>query len=811
MMSVKTPVKLAVWLFLSVCSGTAILLMGAYLYLAPTLPDAEELREVDLQTPLRVYTADGKLISEFGEKRRTPLTYSQIPPRFIDALLASEDDAFFQHYGIDVKGLLRASLELIRTGRKKSGGSTITMQVAKNYYLSSEKSFGRKFTEILLALKIEQALTKEEILELYVNKIYLGKRAYGIEAAAQVYYGKSIQELDLAQTAMIAGLPQAPSAANPVNNPKRAMERRNYVLSRMLELGKINEEEYRLAAAEPVTARYHGAGSEVAAPYVAEMVRQHIVATYGEEKAYTQGFRVFTSITASRQTSANLALQRGLLDYDRSHGYRQKPVIAPMIKGNSPTQEEWLKPGKDEAPLDWDATLLEWRDVIAAIEPDGVLAPAIVSRVTESGAWIFTGEQFLFLPYEGVSWAAPYLNINATGRRPARTADVLTRGQQILFERRGERILLAQKPAVESALVSVDPQTGGIQALVGGFTQADNQFNRVIQAQRQPGSAFKPFVYSAALANGFTPATIINDAPIVYEDASLEEGSWRPENYNGKFNGPTRLRQALYRSQNLVSIRILSQMTPRKAIEYIRPFGFEDANLQAELSLALGTSVLTPLQLAGGYSVFANGGYAIKPWLIDRVEDASGQILSQHTPVILCDACSAPEGSVVARRVMDSRTNFLIVNMLQDVVNRGTAVKAKELGRSDLAGKTGTTNDQKDAWFAGFNHSLVTTVWVGFDTPSTLGKAAFGGTTALPIWMSYMKDALKGVPEQPQQVPEGIATAVIDPTTGLLAAPGQPDAITEYFREEDLPKESSMPVRIETGNGTTVSAPEMLF
>ena len=810
MMSVKTPVKLAVWLFLSVCSGTAILLMGAYLYLAPTLPDAQALREVDLQTPLRVYTADGKLISEFGEKRRTPLTYSQIPPRFIDALLASEDDAFFEHYGIDVKGLLRASLELIRTGRKKSGGSTITMQVAKNYYLSSEKSFGRKFTEILLALKIEQALTKEEILELYVNKIYLGKRAYGIEAAAQVYYGKSIQELNLAQTAMIAGLPQAPSAANPVNSPQRALERRNYVLSRMLELKKITEAEYRQASAEPVTARYHGANTEVSAPYVAEMVRQYIVATYGEDKAYTQGFRVFTSIDSTRQLSANLALQRGLLDYDRAHGYRQKPAFAPMIKGTQVSREEWLQPGKDEAPLDWDATLPQWHDAIAATEPDGVIATAIVSRVTDKGAWIYTGEQFLFLPYEGLSWAAPFLNINAMGKRPAHTSDLLSRGQKIMFERRGEHLLLAQKPAVESALVSVDPQTGGIQALVGGFTQADNQFNRVTQAQRQPGSAFKPFVYSAALANGFTPATIINDAPVVYEDASLEDGSWRPENYNGKFNGPTRLRQALYRSQNLVSIRILSQITPRKAIEYIRPFGFQNANLQAELSLALGTSAVTPLQLAGAYGTLANGGFAVEPWLIDRIEDSNGSELVQHSPVILCDGCTAPEGSKVAPRVMDARTNFLIVDMLQDVVKRGTAVKAKELGRTDLAGKTGTTNDQKDAWFSGFNRNLVTTVWVGFDTPSTLGKAAFGGTTALPIWMAYMKEALKGVPEQEPVMPEGIVTAMIDPTTGLLAAPGQPDAINEFFREEDVPKESAT-VRLETGNGTTVSAPEMLF
>jgi penicillin-binding protein 1A len=816
MMSVKTPIKFAVWLFLSVCSGVAILLIGAYLYLAPTLPDAQELREVDLQTPLRIYTEDGKLISEIGEKRRTPLIYSQIPHQFVQALLASEDDGFFQHYGIDVKGLLRASLELIRTGRKKSGGSTITMQVAKNYYLSSEKSFGRKFTEILLALKIEQALSKEEILELYVNKIYLGKRAYGIEAAAQVYYGKSINELNLAQTAMIAGLPQAPTAANPVNNPQRALERRNYVLSRMLELDMINENEYRDASAQPVTARYHGASSEVPAPYLAEMVRQQIVATYGEDDAYTHGYRVYTSINSTRQLAANTALQQGVLDYDRDHGYRQKAEIAPITPGNIIAGEEWLQPGKDEAPADWSITLPEWKKTLADITADGVISAAIVSRVTDTGAWFFNGETFEFMPFAGMNWAAPYININAVGRKPSKPSDVLTRGQKIWVEHRNGKILLAQKPEVESALVSVDPHTGGIQALVGGFTQADNQFNRVIQAQRQPGSAFKPFIYSAALANGFTPATIINDAPIVYEDSSLES-SWRPENYNGKFNGPTRLRQALYRSQNLVSIRILKQITPKLAVEYIKPFGFQDANIQAELSLALGSSAVTPLQLATGYSALANGGFAIKTWFIDRVEDSRGQILMQNTPSRICDTCtevseSQSDTAVYASRVMDPRTNFLMVSMLKDVINRGTGAKAKELGRNDLAGKTGTTNDQKDAWFSGFNKQLVTTVWVGFDTPTTLGRSAFGGTTALPIWMDYMRVALKDVPEQTLDQPEGIVQVRIDPETGLLAAPGQTNAIFEFFRQEDVPTEVAHQGGSFGGSGGASSGtPELLF
>lgn len=812
MMRLNNPIKVLAWLFLTLCSGAAVFAIGIYLYLAPTLPEPAELRDVDLQTPLRVYTVDGKLITEFGEKRRTPLTFEQIPPRFIDALLASEDDGFYQHYGIDVKGLLRASLELIRTGRKKSGGSTITMQVAKNYFLSSEKSFTRKFTEILLALKIEQTLTKQEILELYINKIYLGKRAYGIEAAAQVYYGKSIQELTLAQTAMIAGLPQAPSAANPINNPQRAFERRNYVLARMLELGKITQAEYAEASKAPVTASYHATPSEAPAPYIAEMVRQKMVAQYGEEAAYTRGYRVFTSIDSTRQQAANDALQRGVLDYDRSHGYRQKPHLVELATGTEQPEQEWLQANQGELPINWAATQPNWRKALQETPDDGVIEAAIVSRIMPKGAWIYTShETFEFLPFVGMEWAAPYIDINTTGRKPSRPADILSRGQKIWIERRDNKLLLAQVPDAESALVSIDPRTGAIQALVGGFSQADNQFNRVIQAQRQPGSSFKPFVYSAALANGFTPATIINDAPVVFEDVSLES-SWRPENYNGKFNGPTRLRQALYRSQNLVSIRILKQITPRVAVDYIVPFGFKDANLHAELSLALGSSAVTPLQLATGYSVLANGGYAVQPWFIDRIEDADGNVLEQTSYPTICEQCdqdNPEEMATHAPRVMDARTNFLMVSMLRDVIRRGTGTRAKELGRDDLAGKTGTTNDQKDAWFSGFNSDLVTTVWVGFDTPTTLGKWAFGGSTALPIWIDYMRVALHGIPERYREQPDGIVSVKIDPETGLLASPGQGNAIFEFFREEDVPQETAQSSSLS--NESTGSSPELLF
>ncbi|WP_246624677.1 penicillin-binding protein 1A [Oceanobacter mangrovi] len=774
------------------------------------------------------------LITEYGEKRRSPLQYPDVPPRFIDALLASEDDAFYEHYGVDVKGLLRATLELIRTGKKKSGGSTITMQVAKNYYLSSEKSFSRKFTEILLALKIEKTLSKEEILELYINKIYLGKRAYGIEAAAQVYYGKSINELTLAQTAMIAGLPQAPSAANPINNPERAISRRNYVLQRLLTLGKINQQEFEDATAAPVTAEYHGATSEVTAPYIAELVRQHMVDLYGNN-AYTEGMVVYTSINSVRQQAANDALQRGLLNYDRAHGYRWQANVYPAIKSgatgtsqnrNPQALPDWLS-DKTENDTDWPATLTNWRNKLRTIEAPGNLIAAAVVQLDKDGAWLITDKDDQRLLFDGMEWASPYINVNATGAKPAKPADVLAVGQQVWIEIRDQQVLLGEPPEANGALISLNPNNGAIQAMVGGFEQSANQFNRVTQAMRQPGSSFKPFIYSAALENGFTPASIINDAPVVFKDAGLEN-TWRPENYSGKFYGPTRLREALYKSQNLVSIRILKQMGPSTAVNYIKQFGFPEKQLNADLSLALGASAVTPMELATGYAALANGGFAIQPYYIDRIEDSTGNILFQSNPAIACRDCNstqgltpastndneAPAAPAYAPRIMDARTNFLMVNMLKDVIQRGTGRRAKALNRSDLAGKTGTTNDQVDAWFSGFNPNLVTTVWVGFDQPSTLGRWAQGGTTALPIWVDYMRVALTTEPEVQLQQPDGIVSVRIDPKTGLLAAPGQQDAIFEYFRSENTPTETVLPQYSPDGEDSDSglsATPELLF
>lgn len=810
-----------IWLSVSLITAIGLAAMGVYLYLAPSLPNPKELRDIELQTPLRVYSADGKLMSEFGEKRRTPLLYSEVPPIFIDALLASEDDGFFEHNGIDVKGLLRATVTLLRTGQKRSGGSTITMQVAKNYFLSSEKTFTRKFTEIMLALKMEQELSKEEILELYINKIYLGKRAYGIEAAAQVYYGKSIHELNLAQIAMIAGLPQAPSVANPINSPRRAFERRNYVLARMLSLGKITLDEYNQASQEPITARYHGTASDVVAPYVAEMVRQELVRRYGED-AYTKGYNVYTTIHSAKQNAANLALQKGVLSYDRDHGWRTpKPVaqISYLDVPSEPELQEWQNKAHKKYDIDWPLTLEEWRSKLMG-ENSGIIRPGIVTSLHKNGAYVFTGDEEEWLPFSAMQWARPYLSQDSVGKEPASVSDVLREGMEIWLEDTADGLLLAQWPEVESSLVSLHPNDAAILALVGGFSQGSNQFNRVIQADRQPGSAFKPFIYSAALYNGFTPATIINDAPVVFEDATLES-TWRPQNNSGKFNGPTRLREALYLSQNLVSIRILNQIGPYNAIDYITPFGFPKQKLNPDLSLALGASAVTSMELATGYAALANGGFAVQPYFISRIEDEKGKLLFQAKPTKVCKPCEEADSlnptpnpnPTWAPRVMDKRTNFLMVSMLKDVVRLGTGQRALVLKRDDLAGKTGTTNDQKDAWFSGFNPDVVTTVWVGYDQPRTLGRAAFGSNTALPIWVDYMATALANTPEHPFEQPAGIVSVRIDPVTGLLAYPGQTDAIFEFFREEDVPKEVARPSAAE-GSGLEeheTAAPEQLF
>ena len=776
----------------AVLTAGLVVLAAAYFYIAPQLPDIERLKEVQLQVPLRVYSSDGLLIAEFGEQRRAPLTYEQLPEKMIQAILATEDDRFFKHPGVDYQGILRAAIELVRTGKKTQGGSTITMQVARNFFLSREKTYLRKLTEIFLALKIERYLSKEEILELYLNKIYFGHRAYGVAAAAHVYYGIDIDQLSLPQIAMIAGLPKAPSSNNPVSNPERALERRNYVLGRMYILDFIDADVYRDALEQADDASLHGATIEVEASYVAEMVRARMVQKYGKE-VYNTGYHVFTSLNSTRQVAANRALRHGLLAYDRRHGYRG-------VSGHIDLGEQ-LDNDVLESELKTSRTI-------------GGLPMAVVVEVLKQSAKVYVaGEGNVELDWEGISWArSATAKTNILGPKPKTAAEVLKRGDLIRVEP-GEtgQWKLAQLPQVSGALVSVRPEDGAIQALVGGFDFFQSKFNRATQAKRQPGSSFKPFVYSAALAKGYTVASLFNDAPVVFDDPSLET-TWRPENYSGKFFGPTRMREALTRSRNLVSIRLLRATGPRYTARYVQRFGFRPDQIPRDLSLALGSGEATPWEMARAYTVLANGGFRVEPYFIEEIRDSRNDVIYQANPPILCADCETVvveqtallaettvdtaadtdvEAPVYAEQVIDAANAYLVTSMLRDVVRRGTGRKAMTLGRNDLAGKTGTTNDQRDAWFCGFNADLVTTVWVGFDKVQPLGNGETGGRAALPMWIEYMKTALQGVPETPLLQPEELVTVRIDPDTGLRLPAGQSGGLFEYFRPEHVPERTT--------------------
>lgn len=774
------------WSLVAVFCGLLLSFSGAFLYLSPSLPSVDSLRSIQLQIPLRVYSSDAKLIAEFGEMRRSPIHFADIPQEFIQALLSAEDDNFANHYGVDVTSLMRAATQLLKSGHIQTGGSTITMQVAKNYFLTSERSFSRKINEILLALQIERELSKDEILELYVNKIYLGNRAYGIEAAAQVYYGKSIRDLSLAQMATIAGLPKAPSRFNPLVNPTRAKERRDWILGRMYRLGKIDEASYQAALAEPIDASYHVPTPELSAPYVAEMARAEMVGRYGSD-AYTEGFRVTTTVPSDLQQAANRALREGLISYDQRHGYRGPETRLPNM-----TREAWQQ------------ELSKHRTING-------LEPAIVTQVEKSGILVLTrnGEEEA-VAWDSMKWARPYLNTNSLGPRPQSPADVVQPGDLIRVQRSEEgSLLFSQVPSAQSALVSLDPQNGAIRALVGGFSFEQSNYNRAAQAKRQPGSSFKPFLYTAALDSGFTAATMVNDAPIVFHEAGMEE-AWRPKNDNNTFLGPIRLREALYKSRNLVSIRLLQTIGIDYALDYVTRFGFNRQELPRNLSLALGTANLTPLEVAGGWTVFANGGYKVQPYLIERIESREGEPLyvanppsvpteenmaqqpepSEEREATITQVSNSPAAATepaIAERVVDPRTTYIMTSMLQDVIKRGTGRRALSMKRGDIAGKTGTTNESKDSWFSGYNADLVTTVWAGFDQPESLGRNEYGGTVALPIWIDFMSAALKEKPEHVQPEPEGLLTLRIDPITGRAASPGSPNAYFELFKSEDSP------------------------
>ncbi|HEX2238798.1 MAG TPA: penicillin-binding protein 1A [Gammaproteobacteria bacterium] len=782
---------------------------------------------------MRVYTQEGDLIAQFGEKRREPLALRKMLKLMQEAFLAAEDDRFFQHPGVDYQGVLRAAWHLVRTGEKEQGGSTITMQLARNIFLSSERTYGRKLREIILALKMEQELTKQEILELYLNMIYLGNRAYGVGAAAEVYYGREIGGLNLSQIAMIAGLPKAPSSYNPIADPERALERRNYVLRRMRELNFIDNKAYYTALKQPVTQRLHNPDVAVQAPYVAEMVREKMVARFGAD-AYTGGYKVYTTVHTKLQRAASETLRAGLIAYDIRHGYRGAEAHV------------------DQHRL---ATRSAWDAALAKYTPVGGLKPGLVVDVKQRQVTVYLrGGRRVSLNWQDLSWTRPYVNKNALGPEPQTASDVVTRGDIVRVTQDNDgNWRLSQVPNVAGALVSLNPNNGAIAALVGGFDFNQSNFNRAVQAHRQPGSAFKPFIYSAALEHGFTPASIINDAPVVFSASGLE-GMWRPENYSGKFYGPTRMRVALAESRNMVSIRLLSSIGLKAAMDHIVKFGFDPKYLPFDLSLALGSGSVTPLELATGYAVFANGGYRVEPYLIQRIENTGNHVIYKADPATVCndpcqqtgtsaalvdtaakadtgassrinDAMAGPaarsNGSSLvprrprpAQRVISAANAYQMVSMMKDVIRHGTGTKALVLSRNDLAGKTGTTDDLHDAWFSGYNANLVTTVWVGFDRPRSLGINEVGGVAALPIWIDFMRVALKGQPERSMPQPEGMITVRIDPQTGLLANADTKDGIFETFRADQIPKREALePERVSNGPHADqpTEIPEQLF
>ena len=832
------------------------LVAGGYYYVAPSLPLAEELRDVALQIPLSVYSRDGRLIAQFGEKR-SPVPYEDMPPVMVRAVLAAEDDRFFEHPGIDYQGTMRAIFNFVaNAGDSGQGGSTITQQIARQYFLSRDKTLVRKFKEWIVAIRIEREFSKQEILDIFLNTTFFGHHAHGVAAAAQTYFGKDLSEIGLSDAAIIAGIPQGPSILNPISSPAAAMQRRSYVLRRMRELEFISADEYQAALEVPVDGTQYGPQQELDAPYVAEMVRAELIRRFGPA-AYVAGLKVTTTVDSRLQEAADTALRDALITYSERHGYRgpyasaqleSEPLEGPgdgdavledpgveasgaqaSVPGEHPTHEQkWDALLAEYAPVAGFKTGLVIRvDEIPPTEEELQLLAAeaelAASLAAELGEEVVPEEpqalvpvfqaQVYFSDYglvpvdlEAVSWAAPYITDNRTGDAPQSVADVLAPGDVVQFRQLEDGALrLAQVPEVQGAIVSLDPLDGGIAALSGGFDFFLSNYNRATQSKRQPGSAFKPFVYSAALESGFTAATIVNDAPIVEPSAELER-VWRPENYSGSFNGPTRLREALIKSLNLVSIRVIQRSGLRHTVEHMRGFGFDETALPMNPTLALGAGGVSPLDLVGGYAAFSNGGYRVEPYLIDRIEDADGDVLYTAAAKLSCRDCEeTPEDAVLesaliagpqelyghrrqAPRAVSAQNAYLMNDMMQDVVRRGTGVRAyRELRRTDLRGKTGTTNDRRDTWFAGFNGDVVAAAWVGFDQERSLGNAEEGARTALPMWIDFMREALDGVPLHAMARPPGIVDVRINPDSGLVAR-ARDGSVFEKFRMGHVPE-----------------------
>lgn len=819
--------------------GIAASVIGAWYYVAPGLPEAETIREIPLQIPLRIFSRDGRLIDEIGERRRIVVTFDDLPDYVVDAFVAAEDRRFFEHPGVDYRGILRAAVSFLRSGSvsEGGGGSTITQQLARDYFLTRDVLFTRKLREAFLAYKIEQEFSKQEIMSLFLNKMFFGQRAYGVAAAAQVYYGKGLRALTISEAATLAGVLPAPSYYNPVASPANALMRRNYVLRRMRDLGFITRDEFEVALAYPMESRLYGTANELSAPWVAEMVRREMLERYGED-TYSAGYKVVTTLDSKLQSAANWSLRNGLFAFSRRHGYRG-PIARVTVD-----QAVFQRPYAE-----WPEEL---RLALADYNNPGNLAVALVTALNENNSATVRLQdgRLETVPWKGISWAKPYIDRNSTGPAPETVADVLAPGDIIyLMPTSTGSFALAQVPEVQAAVVSLDPKDGAITSLSGGFDFFVSKFNRVTQAARQPGSSFKPFIYSAALEQGNTAATIVPDSPVVISSSELE-AVWRPVNYTGRFYGEQRLREALVRSMNLASVRLLLNNTGiGNAVRHIAKFGFSPAALPHNGSLALGGGSASPLDMAQGFAVFANGGYGIKPYIIDSISGPGDEPLYRADPAIACtecegdtdtvdrmraaltplapavlddgepqplyedrvetgmaleemaavgesyrpDATEAPElfrGINLAPRVISEQNAYLISDMMRDVIKRGTGRRALTLGRSDLSGKTGTSNDRRDAWFGGFNADLSTVVWVGFDDDLPLGPGEEGSRTALPIWIDFMRIALDGTAANALPMPEGIVNVRISRRTGCPASATDSfeDVMFEVFRSDHVPE-----------------------
>nr|WP_245217419.1 PBP1A family penicillin-binding protein [Rheinheimera maricola] len=825
-----------------------IVIAAIYFYLKDELPDVTTLQDVRLQTPMQVFTANGELISQFGEKRRIPLKLDEMPPLLVAAFLAVEDTRFYEHPGIDIIGIFRAATVVASSGDFSQGASTITQQLARNFFLSREKKVIRKIKEIFLAIHIEQLLSKDQILELYLNKIELGQRSFGVGAAAQVYFGKTVHELTIDEIAIIAGLPKAPSALNPVRSATRARARRNVVLGRMLETGVIDKATYAQAIAAPVTSRLHGAQITASAPYVAEMVRQEMVARFGEESAYSAGLRVFTTINSTQQAEAKNALQQNLYDYDERHGYRG-PVAE--LWQSVLVENDSAEPQFEQQKMLDKQQILSYLDQQSSIEE---LVPAVVTRVDSQNATaIIAGGQEVLINWDGLKWARSFITDERQAIAPKTAFAIVKPGQHVLLRQHQQQWRLSQVPSASSAIVAIDPHNGAIRSLVGGYSFSQSQFNRVTQAKRQVGSNIKPFIYSAALEHGHTLATIMNDAPIHQWDNNAGI-AWRPKNSPAVYDGPIRVREALAKSKNVVSVRLLRAVGIDNMIAHLQRFGFTASDLPRNETLSLGSASLTPLELVTGYAVFANGGYLVQPYVIDKIVAEDGELLFQHTPLLAacgnCDQRSNDEmipdtteldteqqldqllnntsidhasatseladlgiPSNYAEQVISEQNSFLITDALKSSVWgggswehgtgwNGTAWRLQSLKRRDISAKTGTTNDSKDTWFSGFTPDLAVTVWVGFDDANrSLGRALWhanmgqqqsagtesGARTALPAWQAYMRKALALYPEQAKSTPTGLSSVRIDVQSGLLSRRTDHSSIFEYFKQGTEP------------------------